>query len=190
MLGITIRNFKKQELERKRGLRSSKTCDGKIEHRIDEKDIRPDIAQKLRLRHSSDIIHAIAMSATPSALTKIPIKHKQFWLYRILLGGMDDDTLDKDRKNRLFIDLLNLLFDMGWPKKVVLEKLTADSYKLKLRREYIETKKKGNESRPRSNYPKLRLRPFNDVLNERLYKVFRSDGFRQIKLKLGLDKVS
>ena len=44
---------KKQKLERKRGLTSSKTCDGKIEHTIDEKDIRPEIAQALRSRKSS-----------------------------------------------------------------------------------------------------------------------------------------
>jgi hypothetical protein len=104
---------KKQKLDRKRGLRTSKTYDGKIEHRIDEKDIPHDIAQKLRLRHSSDIIHAIAMSPTPSALMKIPIKHKNFWLYRALLNGMD--TLDEDGQRRIVVDICNMLIGMGWP---------------------------------------------------------------------------
>jgi hypothetical protein len=44
---------KKQKLEHKRGIRISKSCDGKIEHRIKEKDIPPDIVQKLRLRPRS-----------------------------------------------------------------------------------------------------------------------------------------
>jgi hypothetical protein len=95
------------------------------------------------------------------------------------------DTLDEDGQRRIVVDICNLLIDMGWPKTLVLEKYFADRFKLSLRREYREAKKKVNESRS-----KLRLRPFNDVLNERLYKVFRSDGFNQIKLKLGLDKVN
>ena len=178
---------KEQKLDRKRGLRTSKTCDGKIEHRIDEKDVPPEIAQKLRLRHSSDMIHAIAMSDTPNRLSKIPIKDNQFWLYRTLLNGMDTNLLDEDGRRRIMVDIWNLLIDMGWPKKLVLEKFLADRYKLNLKGEYREAKKKLSESISKSNNNhKPRLRPFNNVLNERLHKAFRSDTFRQMKQNFGL----
>ena len=111
----------------------------------------------------------------------IDIKHEQFWLYKILLGGMDDDTVDKDRKNRLFIDLLNLLFDMGWPKKLVLEKLFADKFGSDLWRRYKEAEDKG----VKPDYSK-----FYNVLDEVLHEKFGSDWFRQIKLKIGLDRLN
>jgi hypothetical protein len=37
---------KKQKLERKKGIRTSGACDGKIDHMVEEKTIRPDIVQK------------------------------------------------------------------------------------------------------------------------------------------------
>jgi hypothetical protein len=170
---------KKQKLEYERGLRSSKTCDGKIEHRIDEKDIQPETAQALRLHSLSKTIRAIAMSLAPSRLAKnneIILKHEKFWLYKCLLNGMN--TLDEDGKRIILGDLLNLLIDMGWPKRLVLEKLLADKFELDLSRQYKEAEDKGLKP----DYSK-----FDNVLDETLYEKFRSDWLRQTKIRLNLN---
>jgi hypothetical protein len=108
----------------------------------------------------------------PSGLAKMPLKHKNFWLYKSLLNGMD--TLDEDGQRRIVVNICNLLIDMGWPKRVVLEKLFADKFESILRRKYREDEVKGLKH----DYSK-----FDVELDENLHKVFRSNGFRQIKLK-------
>ena len=82
-------------------------------------------------------------------------------------------TYQTDAVNEL--DIFNLLIDMGWPKNIVLEKLTVDILELKLRREYRDAEEKGLKP----DYDK-----FDDILDENLHRAFRSDEFRQMKLKL------
>jgi hypothetical protein len=140
-------------------------------------------------RHSDDIIYEkqkgkrksnpdgwkYCCTLKPSGLAKMTLKHENFWLYKVLLGSMSDDTLDENRSTRRFVDLCNLLFDMGWPKSTVLEKLYADIFKSDL---IIGYEQKG-------------LKPdspeFDKKLDEALHKFFRSDRFRQMKLNLSLD---
>jgi hypothetical protein len=159
---------KKQRLERKRGIRTSGICDGKVDHIVDEKTIHPDIVQKIRLRY-----------LTPSRLAKnneIILKHEKFWLYKCLLNGMN--TLDGEGRRIISGDLCNLLIDMGWPKNLVLEKLFADKFELDLRRQYKEAEDKGLKP----DYSR-----FDNVLDEALYEKFRSDWFRQTKIRLKLN---
>jgi hypothetical protein len=86
---------------------------------------------------------------------------------------MDTALLDEDGRIRMMRDLFHHLIDMGCPESIALEKLTADKFRLDLKRKYKEGKEKG-----------LRLLSFEEVLDGLLYKVFRSDEFKQMKLYL------
>jgi hypothetical protein len=118
----------------------------------------------------------------PSGLAEITLEHKNWWLYKSLLNGMDTNAADLDEDERrlaiIYRDLYCLLIDMGCPKNIAVEKLNADILELKLRRECREAvEEKG--LKPKPDYSK-----FDDMLDEVLHRVFRSDAFRQMKLKL------
>jgi hypothetical protein len=93
--------------------------------------------------------------------------------------------LDIEKPGCFWDYVYNLLVNMGWPKRFILEKLVADMFESNLRRRYREVE----EEFEKSAFPeKRRLRvdytKFNDYLDEGLSKCFRSDGFKQMKLKL------
>lgn len=67
-------------------------------------------------------------------MANITLEHESLWLYGCLLNGRN--TLDEDGRTRNFVDLWNLLLDMGWPKNLVFEKLAADIFKSDLIRGY------------------------------------------------------
>jgi hypothetical protein len=74
---------------------------------------------------------------------------------------------------------------MGFPKKFVLEKYSADTEFYKLRRPFEELEKRLENSA----FPeKRRLKPdyikVNDMLDELLPEIFRSDEFIQLKMML------
>ena len=83
-------------------------------------------------------------------------------------------SLDIEKQAEMWHDAHNMLVDAGWPKMLVLEKMFAEIFESKLRRKYREDEKKGLKS----DYIK-----FDKILDKDLHKVFRSDGFRQIKVK-------
>jgi hypothetical protein len=96
-------------------------------------------------------------------------------------------TLDEDKRRMCWDVLWNLLIDMGWPKKFVFHKLAADMEDINVRERYHEVK---NELKNSAFPEKRRLRvdysKYDDILNKRLSKLFRSDVWRQpidIRLK-------
>jgi hypothetical protein len=96
-------------------------------------------------------------------------------------------TLDED-KRRMYWDVLwNILIDMGWPKKFVFYKLVADIEDIALRERYAEVKNElKNSAFPEKRRLKVDYSKYDDILDKRLSKLFRSDVFRQpvdIRLK-------
>jgi hypothetical protein len=165
---------KKQKLDRKRGIRTSKSCDGKVDHIVDEKTIRPDIVQKLRLRYRSSTIHATAVSLTPSRLAKIKLDDDNFSFYKRMIEVMNTNVykcLEEEKQVEIWCDAHKMLVDMRWPKNTIWEKLFADLFESKLRRRYEKEGLKPDSPE------------FDKELDETLHTVFRSDGFRQMKLK-------
>ena len=123
-----------------------------------------------------------------AGLTHVGFEDERVSLYKKALEEMDTDVyknLDTREHMRIWFRLLGLLVDMGWPKRFVLEKYFADICELN----YLKKYAKIEEEIKTSAFPeKRRLKPnyskFDDYLNEDLSELFRSDDFRQLKLKL------
>jgi hypothetical protein len=128
-----------------------------------------------------------------AGLTRVGFEDERVSLYRKALEEIDTDmykNLDVDERIRIWRGLLSLLVDMGWPKRFVLEKHFADTCELYLMKKYAKVEEELKNS---AFSEKRRLKPdyskFDDYLNEDLSELFRSDDFREIKLKLGLDNI-
>ncbi len=110
----------------------------------------------------------------PSELAKTKLNDQNFSFYKRMIATMNTTVyrdLEEEKQAEIFHDAYKMLVDMKWPKSTIWEKLFADLLESKLRRRYE------NEGL------KLDSSEFDKELNETLHMVFRSDGFRQIKLK-------
>ena len=80
-------------------------------------------------------------------------------------------SLDIEKQCEIWHDAYNMLIDMGWPKRFVLEKMFADLLESNLRGRYEQ---KGLKPDPSE---------FDVELDGVLHNVFRSDEFRQANLE-------
>ena len=113
----------------------------------------------------------------PSQFAKIKLDDERFSFYKRMIEVMSTNvykSLDREKQAEIWYDAYKMLVDMGWPKRLAWEKVFADRFESKLRKRYREVEQKGIKP----DYSR-----FDSELDEALHKVYRSDGFRQIKLK-------
>jgi hypothetical protein len=113
----------------------------------------------------------------PSQFAKIKLNDENFQFYKRMIEVMNTNVykcLDTEKQAEIWYDAHKMLVDIGWPKRLAWEKVFADIFESKLRKRYREAEQKGIKP----DYSRL-----DSELDEALHKVYRSDGFRQIKLK-------
>jgi hypothetical protein len=113
----------------------------------------------------------------PSGLAKIKLNDENFSYYKRMIEVMNTNVykcLDREKQVEIWYDAHKMLVDTGWPKRLAWEKVFADRYESKLRKIYREAEQKGLKP----DYSR-----FDSELDEALHEAFRSDSFRQIKLK-------
>ncbi len=110
----------------------------------------------------------------PSGLAKIRLNDKNFLLYKKMIDNMNTNVykcLDIEKQWEIWHDAYNMLIDMRWPKRFVLEKMFADLLESNLMRRYEQ---KGLKPDPSG---------FDAEFDGVLHNVFRSDEFRQANLE-------
>jgi hypothetical protein len=110
----------------------------------------------------------------PSGLAKIRLNDKNLSLYKKMIDNMNTNVykcLDIEKQSEIWHDACNMLIDMRWPKRFVLEKMFADLLESNLMRRY---ELKGLKPDPSG---------FDAELDGVLHNVFRSDEFRQANLE-------
>jgi len=124
-------------------------------------------------------------------LATITLNDERFCKYKDVIRVMDTNiykNLDKDVKEDTLCGILNLLVDMGWPKKFVLEKLFADIYNSTLSRLWRKKDEElGNSAFIEKRKSSVDFSRYVDTLDQILFDVFRSDGFRNLKEGLELN---
>jgi hypothetical protein len=96
----------------------------------------------------------------------------KYWLKAKALNTDEYKNLDEDEKMKILPRLLNLLIKMGWPKRFVLEKFSADQQKLFYLRKYAKAEEELEKSAfPEKMRRKLDYSKIDDYINEDLSKI-------------------
>jgi hypothetical protein len=137
--------------------------------------------QKLKWRQGKRKSHPDGLkyccTLKPSQFAKVELDDENFRYYKRMIEVMNTNVykcLDRKKQVEIWYDAHKMLVDTGWPERLAWEKVFADRYKSMLSKRYGKADQEGLKP----DYSR-----FGSELNEALHEVFRSDRFKQIKLK-------